>query len=211
MEKINRYLKNVFIGINVVLAVAAGVAVILIGKFNVGFNSKEDMDILFTENRLFKETILLSEDLMFARAVICICCAGMLIVACLGIYGAKKEVEWPFAVFITACSIGMVTFLMQGLRVNNLKFVIMKYMSEKRSKFLTLEAAIPLSFALAALELVRIILATVMIRQLQKRPAAIPPAASGGTKPSTDAELCQVSTPETSEFNSKDTQKLVEN
>lgn len=50
-----------------------------------------------------------------------------------------------------------------------------------------------------------------MIRQLQKRPAAIPPAASGGTKPPTDAELCQVSTPESSEFNSKDTQKLVEN
>ncbi|KAL2087825.1 hypothetical protein ACEWY4_016653 [Coilia grayii] len=190
MAKINRYLKKFFIGINILFAVAGAVVVILIGKFHLWFNSKEEMDIIFTENRLFKESILLTEDLLFARAAVCICGAGILVVACFGIYGARKEIEWPFAVFITACSIGMITFLMQGLRVSKLRIVIMKFMSDTdKQQLLTLESAIPLSFVLAALELIRIVLAAVMIRQLQRRRAAKPPPACGGTNSITDSEL----------------------
>lgn len=56
------------------------------------------MDIIFTENRFFKEDILLTEDFLFARAIVCICCAGILIISLLGSYGARKETVWPLAV-----------------------------------------------------------------------------------------------------------------
>lgn len=56
------------------------------------------MDIFFTENRFFKEDILLTEDFLFARAIVCLCAVGLLVISCLGTYGARQETVWPLAV-----------------------------------------------------------------------------------------------------------------
>ncbi|KAG5261725.1 hypothetical protein AALO_G00287660 [Alosa alosa] len=195
---INKCFKGVFIGVNILLAIA-GVLFIASASLLHFFLQAQDVDISLVE-----------EVLLFLGG-------GTLVVNGLGIYGASKHKIWPLTAYITATLIGMIVFLMLGAQTVKLRPVILKYIEhyvkseDARKKIVTgLDTGLGAIFGLAGLEVLVIILASVLIHQLQRHQAAMPDPTREGAKPPAYSELCQMTDTISIEQLSGDSPKLIE-
>ncbi|XP_063058022.1 uncharacterized protein LOC134451465 [Engraulis encrasicolus] len=177
---INKCLKGLFIGANVILAVCG---------------------LLFVASASFLHYIMQSHevDVSVLWELFGLMGGGMMLTSGLYIYGATRDKTWPLTACITATLIGVVVFLMQGAQAIKLNPVVMKYVNhyvkseeKRRAVVLGLNAGLSTMFGLAALEVVVTILAALIIHQQQKHQTAILDPATGGSKPPAYTKLCPI-------------------
>lgn len=152
-------LKGLFMGVNTLLVITAGLIFALIYVFDhyMGSSSEtQSIDVSVVQVKI---------QLLFRAA-------GILAVAAFGFYGAWKEKTWPLIVYITACVIGLVSFLMQGVLIAkaraqfssiNTGLSSSPYLQEM---ILAVDCMLAINFVPAALGLIGIVMAAVIIEHL---------------------------------------------
>lgn len=150
------YLKGAFYTVNVLLELVA----VLIITFScvMGYMTGSDSD---------GATIAIHLHL-WLRA------AGFVVVSMFGIYGAIKEKTWPLVTYITACVIGVLIFLTQGIPFAVAKAKMPPPVSYDMQSMtgvlmMVMDVMLAMNFVPALLGIIGVILAALLIRQLHRR------------------------------------------